>query len=662
MTILGIMPLSAAERAKKYRDKHREEVRRRDNLRKKYQRTILKTLPERNEERLRKQREQKSLYRKKKREEEQQTLRHIPPSTTSALPITPPPSFTQNSTKARSLRKAAAALPKSPSKKVEIVKSLAKKFNLRIQYDNRISPGRPKNELSEEEREWLESFFERPDITYTTPGRKDQRYLGKKDGESQYTQVRYLLWNLQDLLDILNGCAMTESGESFQARFSKKISFRQMYEFVKSHREFVFNKDIPQSSCLCEICENIVYLANSLFKNLGEELPTNPHALVEKFACDSGVPACMFGECNACCFGFKTDYEGDVDDANLSSPQWKRVEGKVRKVDIEMSRQELIEEFNRQIKILKKHIYIKREQNKFYNNLKSTLKPSEILIHVDYSENYANKEQQEIQSAYFGHETFSIFTACCYLRGPDQELINENITITSESSDHSRIAAHTCVLRVIEELMKSFKDMFSETIPIYVWSDGCASQFRSRFVFDLISRMERRFDITWCYNERHHGKGPMDGLGGTIKNKVFRDVKSGKVRILDAKSFSDYANSAIENINSLYLSQNQILKEPEDLETAPKIPSTLEVHKVRRIYSDGVCKLEFYKIATDEIPFHEQWYRRKGDPEICGHPPLPLAFDQENVCAFCRRDYLGHEDWLECQLCEQWFHENCFMT
>ena len=138
-------------------------------------------------------------------------------------------------------------------------------------------------------------------------------------------------------MDILNGCAMTESGESFQTRFSEKISFRQMYEFVKSHREFVFNKDIPQSSCLCEICENVVYLANSLFKNLGEELPTNPHDLVEKFACDSAVPTCMFGECNSCCSGFEMDDEGDVDDAvNLSSPQWKRVEGKVRKVDIEM--------------------------------------------------------------------------------------------------------------------------------------------------------------------------------------------------------------------------------------------------------------------------------------------------------------------------------------
>ena len=46
------MPLTEAERAKRYRDKHRAKVRERDNLRKKNQRKLLKTLnPEANKER-----------------------------------------------------------------------------------------------------------------------------------------------------------------------------------------------------------------------------------------------------------------------------------------------------------------------------------------------------------------------------------------------------------------------------------------------------------------------------------------------------------------------------------------------------------------------------------------------------------------------------------
>ena len=41
---------------------------------------------------------------------------------------------------------------------------------------------------------------------------------------------------------------------------------------------------------------------------------------------------------------------------------------------------------------------------------------NEVLFHVDYSENYANLQQGEIQGDYFGHETFSISTTSAYLR------------------------------------------------------------------------------------------------------------------------------------------------------------------------------------------------------------------------------------------------------
>ena len=53
------------------------------------------------------------------------------------------------------------------------------------------------------------------------------------------------------------------------------------------------------------------------------------------------------------------------------------------------------------------YIFVKRTQNTHYNRLKENLKTNEFIIHVDYSENYKDKEQDEIQSAYFGHNSFS---------------------------------------------------------------------------------------------------------------------------------------------------------------------------------------------------------------------------------------------------------------
>ena len=58
----------------------------------------------------------------------------------------------------------------------------------------------------------------------------------------------------------------------------------------------------------------------------------------------------------------------------------------------------------------------------------------------------------------------------------------------------------------------------------------------------------------------------------------------------------------------------------------------------------GVCKLESYHTAADQSPFHEQWYRKDGDPEVCGHPELPLSFDPSVTCAKCCVQYKKNEE------------------
>ena len=47
--------------------------------------------------------------------------------------------------------------------------------------------------LSEEEKEWLLTFFDRPDIKYIKPDRKDNVYIGKENGIRKYVQKCYLL-------------------------------------------------------------------------------------------------------------------------------------------------------------------------------------------------------------------------------------------------------------------------------------------------------------------------------------------------------------------------------------------------------------------------------------------------------------------------------------
>ena len=95
-----------------------------------------------------------------------------------------------------------------------------------------------------------------------------------------------------------------------------------------------------------------------------------------------------------------------------------------------------------------------------------------------------------------------------------------------------------------------------------MWSDGCASQFRSKFLFALLIHFEKGINLEWHYNEAHDGKGPMDGVGGTIKRVIYGLVKSRKIVINSAEEFAAEASKAVPSIASVYLSQDDEIIEP----------------------------------------------------------------------------------------------------
>ena len=73
-----------------------------------------------------------------------------------------------------------------------------------------------------------------------------------------YLHRQYLLWTLKDLLDIINGSELHSS--NFVSTFWEKLSFSKLYDFIESHKQFVYNKNIPHTPCLCDTCKNICWL------------------------------------------------------------------------------------------------------------------------------------------------------------------------------------------------------------------------------------------------------------------------------------------------------------------------------------------------------------------------------------------------------------------
>ena len=482
----------------------------------------------------------------------------------------------------------------------------------------------------------------------------------------------------QGSVNIANGSDSIEGAESFVAKFEKKLTFRQIYNFLKKHKEIKWNQNIPHESCTCEVCENTKLFIRGLNSKIKSptKLPEDEKKIVDEFTCEKTLRkgACMTGDCDQCP---KVDIshllphnesssESSDDDTSPSAfkyYKWTTIDNKIQKVSCEMDLNDAEDVLVEKVRVLKYHLHVQWEQHKRYNEIKNGLKESEMLVHVDFAENYQNKQQSEIQSAYFGHTSFSLFTACCYTRNVvSNEIDNHNIMVVTEASDHSRIAAHCLIQRVVEEVRKKIGNR-DDTLTVHLWSDGCASQFRSRYVFHLTTVFPESYRVIRYYNERHHGKGPMDGIGGCVKNVVYRAVLAEKVVINTPKEFSDFANDHIKTISVLYMSSSEILNEPEHIKDTPYVESmcTLQVHMIKSFKTKaGFSYLEFYRIATEEKPFYTHWYRRTGDlTDPCGHNDLPEGFQVDETCASCCLGETG-SGWICCPLCKQWYHDECY--
>ena len=118
-----------------------------------------------------------------------------------------------------------------------------------------------------------------------------------------------------------------------------------------------------------------------------------------------------------------------------------------------------------------------------------------------------------------------------------------------------------------------------------VWSDGCAAQFRSRFAFRLLTdRVSDEIKLSWFYNEKIHGKGPMDGAGETAKNVVFRKAKSGFLAIDSPFEFYQAVKNYVPAIKYVYVSNENVFEEPENMEQESiKIRETLKIHKLKGV-------------------------------------------------------------------------------
>lgn len=226
---------------------------------------------------------------------------------------------------------------------------------------------------------------------------------------------------------------------------------------------------------------------------------------------------------------------------------------------------------------------------------------------VDFSENAAIISQNEIQAAHWTHGQATLFTAHAWV----SQGVTESTVLILDNLSHTKVSVYT----FMEAIFQHLKEKFPTIHDIAVFSDGASSQFKQRFLFANLFLWESSSSckIVWNYFATSHGKGAVDGLGGTVKNSVWRFMKTACASATTAEEYATLAKERNLNIHIQFISHEAMEQKEiflkQHWEGVFCIPRT---HRIHVVCPDGPNKVQVAEISTGTFTLIQM---RKGAEE-----------------------------------------------
>ena len=158
----------------------------------------------------------------------------------------------------------------------------------------------------------------------------------------------------------------------------------------------------------------------------------------------------------------------------------------------------------------------------------------------------------------------------------------------------------TAVYSFQEELMSFLKTKITNISKIIYFSDGAASQYKNRY--NLLNLLHHKEDFKipaeWHYFATSHGKGPSDGLGGTLKRLVDKANLQSKTgdQIQTPDQIFKWAKENVKGINCQFVSNEQIQRTEKKLNR--RFKNALPIQGVRSCHAAVPISSEVIKIKT----------------------------------------------------------------
>ena len=313
----------------------------------------------------------------------------------------------------------------------------------------------------------------------------------------------------------------------------------------------------PFANCLCDYCENVNKNLRALRKVGFKGLPSNKYDAVDVSVCDFRLQQagmsytypsmeCILGDCPDCgvdVFAQKLIQQNQklVDENEVITwRKWQKPKGKSApdNVYIRGTTKQCLEDLFSMMKYLTGHLFRANWHRNMYEYMLKQIIVGFIVQIFDYSMNFRNTHQNEVQSAYWNGTQTTIHSIINHLKCL---FCDETITLVlaqiSDDLQHDSFHARSCHTA-------GFKYLAEKGYPmdlVVQFCDNCAGQYKSRRPFAEIARSSVQI-IRVFFGEKH-GKSECDGFFGRIKRWMTNEVKTCKVTLNCAKDFYEHAKN-----------------------------------------------------------------------------------------------------------------------
>lgn len=330
-------------------------------------------------------------------------------------------------------------------------------------YGQDIAETRGRSSLPEASVDLVKKFYLKESIVRELPGMKDTVSV-KVNGKREKRQKKLLTLTINEIF-----AEFKKEYPTVEISLSKFFQLRPA-ECVSPNSSGVHNV------CVCVYHQNIKLMslvfdqreANFIWKN---------H--LKDSMCEEPTVDCFFNRCASCpdvdelSQKFKSLLPSLTDNEYVSYQAWTNTDrATIEKIDQMFP--DFVQKYATQMLALKTHDFITKKQFEHLNYLKNNLAPGELIILMDFSENYKHIIQDSAQSFYFNAPSTTIFTAVVYYF-LDNEIKYESFVFVSEYMKHDTVFTYCCQ----RELIKYFKGKHPVK-EVQFFTDGASAHFKNK--------------------------------------------------------------------------------------------------------------------------------------------------------------------------------------